>query len=408
MAKRFGYRTAIAGLTTVALLAPGIHAPVAVAETSSSNQTQGATKQHPTSDTSSEFTSKFPKLQVKLKDDHGHQFWGGVIGLSISLAGLLGSQFQIHGIKELNTQIQKQIGIFDPKLAAQMDNTIGKVGGLLGAVGVIGSIVAIATAFKKQEETPKSQAETFNAEAVKDFTITVGAAAPAAKELIANADQLPAGTTFEAVPAIDTTEPGNKTANIFVKYPDGSRKLVTVPFQIVTASEANTPQPKQDVKIVVGATAPDAKDLIANADDLPAGTTFEAVPAINTETAGKKTANVFVKYPDGSRELVTVPVTVAIGDAAKNYEPEAKRDITVEYDSTNADPTFTLAQLIENADELPTGTKVKITDKINTNQPGVKDVTAYVIYPDGSLDFVTVSVTVTADPDNEGLPPEFA
>ena len=106
--------------------------------------------------------------------------------------------------------------------------------------------------------------------------------------------------------------------------------------------------------------------------------------------------------------MVTVPVTVAIGDAAKNYAPEAKKDITVEYNSTNADPTFTLAQLIKNADELPAGTKVKITDKINTNQPGVKDVTAYVIYPDGSLDFVTVSVTVTSDPNNPGLPPEFA
>ena len=69
---------------------------------------------------------------------------GGIAGVVLSLGVALSGFLPIPGIKEANTAIQKQIGIFNPRLAGAADNAVGILSGLVGVGGLITSILAIA------------------------------------------------------------------------------------------------------------------------------------------------------------------------------------------------------------------------------------------------------------------------
>lgn len=150
LASRIGYRTAVAGITSLALLAP-ISAPVVSAETSESVE-QVITNIHG-SEMSSEARSKFVYDGKAVEDPEKMQkiFDAGVVLLPVSLALAIGSQAQIPALKELNTNVQKQLGIFNPELAAKAENAIGIAGGLVGAAGLISSLGLLIYPFFDKE-----------------------------------------------------------------------------------------------------------------------------------------------------------------------------------------------------------------------------------------------------------------
>lgn len=73
-------------------------------------------------------------------------FKKGGIALGVSLGAAL--LLQLPFLKNVNTKIQQQIGIFNPHLAGAADNVMGLLGGLVGLLGLIPSAIFFADGFK--------------------------------------------------------------------------------------------------------------------------------------------------------------------------------------------------------------------------------------------------------------------
>ena len=84
---------------------------------------------------------------------------------------------------------------------------------------------------------------------------------------------------------------------------------------------------------------PDAKNSIANAAELPAGTSYEYKTAVDTSTVGDKPAVVVVNYPDGTKDEVDVIVKVVDSRSDKDkYEPTGKEYSSVCSRTAHAPP----------------------------------------------------------------------
>lgn len=219
---------------------------------------------------------------------------------------------------------------------------------------------------------------------------------PNPNDSIGNLGDLPAGTTTAFKNPVDTTTEGTKDATVVVTYPDGSKDEVPVKIVVTDGcadAEKNEPQGKP-VDVELGKT-PEAKDGIANVDDLPKGTDFTWKEPIDTTTPGEKEGTIVVIYPDGSREEIKVVVNV-VDDRkdADKYEPTTKPIEVVEGQVPAAKDTIT------NLDELPEGTTVEWIVAPNTANPGTVNGLVKVTYPDGSFDIVEVEVVVKAKASN--------
>ncbi|CNE95537.1 alpha-like surface protein Alp2 [Streptococcus agalactiae] len=132
----------------------------------------------------------------------------------------------------------------------------------------------------------------------------------------------------------------------------------------------------------------DAKDSIANTDELPSNSTYNWKNGHkpDTSTPGEKNAIVVVTYPDKSTDEVPVKVTVVDPrtDAEKN-DPAGK-DQTVKV-GEQPDPTKSL-------EAVPAGSTVAYKEPVDTKTPGEKNAIVVVTYPDKSTDEVPVKVTV--------------
>ncbi|HFH6893028.1 TPA: alpha-like surface protein [Streptococcus agalactiae] len=132
----------------------------------------------------------------------------------------------------------------------------------------------------------------------------------------------------------------------------------------------------------------DAKDSIANTDELPSNSTYNWKNGHkpDTSTPGEKNAIVVVTYPDKSTDEVPVKVTVVDPrtDAEKN-DPAGK-DQTVKV-GEQPDPTKSL-------EAVPAGSTVAYKEPVDTKTPGEKNAVVVVTYPDKSTDEVPVKVTV--------------
>ena len=264
------------------------------------------------------------------------------------------------------------------------------------------------------EEPPApTQADTHTPVAVNKPTGIIAGETPDAKDYVKDADKLPDGTTFEfAEPKPDFTTPGDKPVTITVTYPDGSTDTVTVTIPVKakpTQADTHTPVAVEKPKEITAGVTPEAKDYVDNADDLPAGTTFEfADPKPDFTTPGDKPVTITVTYPDGSTDTVTVTIPVK----AKETTPEPTVTNAEEYQPTVVKDSVHMIgdtlpgaeKFISNIDALPAGTTFEWKTTPNVQRPGNVAATIVATYPDQSSEEITVLIDVRekTTPGNQG------
>ena len=237
-------------------------------------------------------------------------------------------------------------------------------------------------------------ADAFNPE-TKPITVDKGQA-PDAKDGIANKEEFPEGTTITWKKPVDTNKPGEKEGTVVVTYPDGSTDEVKVKVVVQDKkTQADENEPKVKDEIIKEGEKPDLTDNVTNLDKLPKGTKVKDITPdgeINPNKPGEYEGTLEIEYPDGSKDVVKVKVTVEKAKTqADENEPKVKDEIIKEGEKPD------LTDNVTNLDKLPKGTKVKdITPdgEINPNKPGEYEGTLEIEYPDGSKDTVKVKAVV--------------
>ena len=206
------------------------------------------------------------------------------------------------------------------------------------------------------------------------------------EDFVKNKDELPPEAKIDFKEPVDVSESGDKKVVIVVEYEDGSKDEIETNLYVRNDADNHTPEFKNIT--VERKEKPIADNTVKNKKELPEGTTFSFEKEIDYMTYGKKDAVVVVKYPDGSTDKGNIKITVR--SDAERYIPETG-NTTIERKSEPKAEDF-----ITNKDKLPI-TKVDFKEKLDTETPGVKDVTLVVTYEDGSTDEVEVKIKVKTD-----------
>ena len=207
----------------------------------------------------------------------------------------------------------------------------------------------------------------------------------------------------EVVGTIPETGKGQKV-KVKVTYVDGSVDEAEVTVNYGSASDKYEPE-VEDETVKTGSDI-DLTDNVTNLDELPTGTTVQDVTdtPIDTSVPGDYTGKVEITYPDGSKDIVEVPVKVVDKTDAERYRPVTERELIEE------GQTYDLTDNVKNMGSLPTGTTVEdVTPEgeIDPDTPGNYTGTIKVIYPDGSSETVKVKVKVKKrTPDAKKYDPE--
>ncbi|GAB3943329.1 Rib/alpha-like domain-containing protein [Corynebacterium tapiri] len=250
-------------------------------------------------------------------------------------------------------------------------------------------------------------------------------------------------------------QPGNYTIPVLVTYPDGTQDtvsaLVTISPAPVKTADTLIPEYAPVAPMVPGTSAsvlPPTFDGVVTPERetgaAPQGTTFapkdQSVPWVTVDPntgaltvspdanvePGDYSVTVVVTYPDKSTEEVVVPITVTAAPKpllrdsnVPSYTPVATapgKEVTTAA-PTFDDPTTTTVQETNKAPEGTTyepgiplpGQVVPSWIQLNTDgtitakppadaAPGDYQVPVQIIYPDGSKDPATATVTVTKEP----------
>ena len=207
----------------------------------------------------------------------------------------------------------------------------------------------------------------------------------------------------EVVGTIPATGKGQKV-KVKVTYVDGSVDEAEVTVNYGSASDKYEPE-VEDETVKTGSDI-DLTDNVTNLDELPTGTTVKDVTdtPIDTSVPGDYTGKIEITYPDGSKDIVEVPVKVVDKTDAERYRPVTERELIEE------GQTYDLTDNVKNMGSLPTGTTVEdVTPEgeIDPDTPGNYTGTIKVIYPDGSSETVKVKVKVKKrTPDAKKYDPE--
>ena len=204
-------------------------------------------------------------------------------------------------------------------------------------------------------------------------------------ETSVNKTGLPEGTrvTWKETPVVNT--PGEHPSVALVTYPDGTVDEVTVPITVKEQKETFNPTAKEPGQTAKHGSEPSAEGSI-NTDNLPKGTTYTWVEKPDTNTTpGSKTGKVLITYPDHSTEEVTV--TVEVTPQKDDYDPQPKAQ-------TVDNGTVPKAEDSVDKTDLPSGTTIAWKETPVVNTPGNHPSVALVTYPDGTVDEVTVPITV--------------
>ena len=201
---------------------------------------------------------------------------------------------------------------------------------------------------------------------------------------------LPEGTTVTWKTNPDVSTPGDHPTIALVTYPDGTVDEVTVPITVRKQSDTFTPTAKQPGQTAKHGSDPSAEGSI-NTDNLPKGTTYTWVEKPDTNTTpGSKTGKVLITYPDNSTEEVTV--TVEVTPQKDDYNPQPKPQTVDNGTVPNAEDSV-------DKTGLPSGTTIAWKETPVVNTPGDHPTVALVTYPDGTVDEVTVPITVKKQSD---------
>lgn len=227
---------------------------------------------------------------------------------------------------------------------------------------------------------------------------------PQAESGIANRDELPPNTTITWKTEPDTSAEGDVAGVITVTYPDGTHEDIDVTVHV------RDPRPLADrfeptaspIQAEMGA-APNAAAGVANKGELPAGTKIDWATAPDTSRPGDVTGVIVVTYPDGSKDVLTVPVHVVDSRKdAEKYAPVGQEVTTTE----GVVPPATNG--IANMGDLPKDAQVAWKDAPDVSAPGTHAGVITVTYPDGTTDEVSVDITVQpkpVDPQNMAYTP---
>ncbi len=201
---------------------------------------------------------------------------------------------------------------------------------------------------------------------------------------------LPSGTTITWKTTPDVSTPGSHPTVALVTYPDGTVDEVTVPITVKEQKDTFNPTAKQPGQTAKHGSDPSAEGSI-NTEGLPKGTTYTWVEKPDTNTTpGNKPGKVLITYPDNSTEEVTV--TVEVTPQKDDYNPQPK-------------PQTVDNGIVPNAEDsvdktgLPEGTTVTWKTNPDVSTPGNHPTVALVTYPDGTVDEVTVPITVKEQKD---------
>ena len=212
---------------------------------------------------------------------------------------------------------------------------------------------------------------------------------PEAKSGVSNSADLPVNTQYNWKSPVEVTTPGTKQGTVVVTYPDGSQDELPVQVKVGTDTDLYTPKGQQ-VKTEVGET-PDAKNGVANSQDLPADTKYNWKSPVEVTTPGEKQGTVVVTYPDGSKD--ELPVQVKVGTDADLYTPKGQQVVT------EVGKTPDAKSGVSNSQELPVDTQYSWKSPVDVTTPGKKQGTVEVTYPDGTKDELPVQVKVGTDAD---------
>ena len=262
----------------------------------------------------------------------------------------------------------------------------------------------------------KPQSETHTPKVDGRITKKYGESGPSDNDIIAKVTvpNKPNGTTItvdEGQTPIDTKTPGTVNVKVTVKYPDGSEDHVEVPVTVGNPDNETYKPGAEAINKKRNEKAPDADEIkkavktsTVKDKTAPKETKVELVdpktPLPTTDKTGTTNVPVKVTYPDGSSTVVQVPVVVTDTDATANTpavdpveEPygtgkektkeAVKKAVTVPDFKPKKDGKTPTVTITSKDEDIPDGTK-----------PGTYHVNVDVTYPDGTVDKVTVDVTI--------------
>ncbi|MGN5892994.1 Rib/alpha-like domain-containing protein [Staphylococcus simulans] len=219
---------------------------------------------------------------------------------------------------------------------------------------------------------------------------------------------------------VDTTKvPDGKTSGEFevpvtVTYPDKTTDVVKVKVTVGPKdSDTYEPTVKPIEKPFGQGTIEGEVKGKVTVPNFPADkgtpivTVDDSTKVPNGQTPGTFDVPVTVTYPDGTKDYVTVKVTVNPQPQNDKYEPTAG-EITKPY-GTPTTPEE-VKEKVSVPDFPKDGGKVVVTIDDPTTVPsgnasGVFEVPVTVTYPDGTKDHVTVKIVVTPQPENAKYEP---
>ncbi|MBX9012317.1 LPXTG cell wall anchor domain-containing protein [Ligilactobacillus murinus] len=196
---------------------------------------------------------------------------------------------------------------------------------------------------------------------------------------------LPKETQLSWKTPVDTTKVGHQTGELEVTYPDGSKDVVKVPVKVGTDAEAMTPTVRPDFGVALNGEL-NPTDVLNS--DLPKETRLSWKTSVDTTKAGHQTGELEVTYPDGSKEVVEVPVKV--GTDAEALTPTVRSDLEVALNG-ELNPTDVLSS------DLPKETRLSWKTSVDTTKAGHQTGELEVTYPDGSKEVVEAPVKVGTD-----------
>ncbi|MGV3174582.1 Rib/alpha-like domain-containing protein [Staphylococcus simulans] len=211
----------------------------------------------------------------------------------------------------------------------------------------------------------------------------------------------------------DGKVPGEYEVPVTVTYPDGTKDHVSVKV-VVGPKDSDVFEPVAG-KVEKPYGAPTTIDDVVSKVTVPGYPTEGNQPKVTVDnptlipdgkTPGEYEVPVTVTYPDGTKDHVSVKVVIGPKDSDV-FEPVAGK-VEKPYGTPTTIDDVVSKVTVPGYSKVDNPYKVTVDNPSvlpNGNTPGVYDVPVTVTYPDGSIDHVTVKVTVNPQPENDKYEP---